>query len=87
MPMWIQMRQTCSLICLRTAADSKSFLIVLNFGENPHVLDLSRIAPKTTIAVATGLERTGIEELSNLELAANEGIVCILMKAPVRDTP
>jgi len=59
----------------RSAAGVDSFLIVLNFGEQSHTLDLSQIASQATIVVATDMQRSGVEDLSNLVLRPNEGLV------------
>jgi alpha-glucosidase len=59
----------------RTAPDADSFLIVLNFGEKLHFLNLSAIAPIGAIAVSTSMEATGEIELRKLMLSPNEGIV------------
>ncbi len=60
---------------LRTAPESDRFLIVLNFGNDPHEVDLSQVADKADIAVATDMVRSGDVDLSRLELGPNEGLV------------
>jgi len=64
---------------LRTAPQSDRFLIVLNFGNEPHQLDLGQVAAKADIAVATGMARSGKADLSRLELGPNEGLVLRLL--------
>ncbi len=59
----------------RTAPGADSFLIVLNFGEQPHTLNLSGIAAQAALVVATGMSRSGTTPLAKLELGANEGLV------------
>jgi alpha-glucosidase len=60
---------------LRTAPEADRFLVVLNFGDKSCQLDLSRVAAKAEIAVATGMERTGEIDLSRLAVGRNEGLV------------
>ncbi len=65
---------------LRTAPNSDRFLVVLNFGalsfeSAEHRLNLSQVAPRATIAVATDMVRTGLVDLTSLSLAPNEGLV------------
>jgi alpha-glucosidase len=60
---------------LRTAPHADRFLIVLNFSATQHTLDLSRVAQRARIAVATDLVRCGEIELAQLVLEPNEGLV------------
>jgi alpha-glucosidase len=60
---------------LRTAKGVDHFLVVLNFGDEVHTLDLSQAGFTATIAVATDMVRSGSVDLSNLVLGANEGLV------------
>ena len=60
---------------VRTAPATDRFLVVLNFGDGSPTLNLSDIAQQATIAVATDMVRTGVVDLSNLNLKANEGLV------------
>jgi hypothetical protein len=59
---------------VRTAPDADRFLIVLNFGDRSHTLDLGRVAPTATVAAATDMARRGAIDLSRLSLAPNEGL-------------
>jgi len=76
---------------LRTAPGADRFLVVLNFGAEAYVLDLSHVAQTATIAVATDMLRRGSTtlttggstalttggsvDLSSLPVAPNEGLV------------
>jgi alpha-glucosidase len=59
----------------RTAPDAAKFLMALNFAAAPQTLDLSAVAPIGSVAVSTGMRRTGDLSLSNLQLAPHEGLV------------
>lgn len=59
----------------RTAPGADGFLIVLNFGAGSHTLDLSRVGPRATVAVATDTVRRGPVDLARLALGPNEGLV------------
>lgn len=59
----------------RTYPDAASFLIVLNFGNDIHTLDLSEIAPKGKVTISSGLKRSGLVDLKNLVINQNEGLV------------
>ncbi len=48
---------------LQIAPNADRFLVVLNFGSNEHMLDLSQAAQRATIALATGMVRRGAVEL------------------------
>ena len=61
---------------LRFASGADRFLVVLNFGAESHVLDLSPVArTDARIAVATDMVRHGPVDLSRLPVAPNEGLV------------
>jgi hypothetical protein len=60
---------------LRTAPGADRFLVVLNFGAEPHMLDLGHVAHTATVAVATGLVRQGRVELESLPVGPDEGLV------------
>ncbi|MDX1523888.1 MAG: alpha-amylase family glycosyl hydrolase, partial [Anaerolineae bacterium] len=60
---------------LRSAPNADRFLVVLNFGGDGHTLDLSQVTSEATIAVATGMTRSGKVDLSELQLGPNEGLV------------
>jgi alpha-glucosidase len=60
---------------LRTASNTRQFLVVLNFSKRSCTLDLSHIAPTAIIAVATDMIRHGEINLSNLSLNPDEGLV------------
>jgi alpha-glucosidase len=59
----------------RTAPGADEFLIVLNFGDQRHSLDLSHVAGEAEIAVATDTRRDGSVNLKDLAVGANEGLV------------
>jgi len=59
----------------RTAPGSARFLVVLNFGDAAHTLDLSAVAPRAEIALATGMRRRGEVSLKALALDPHEGLV------------
>ncbi|MFQ5577635.1 MAG: alpha-amylase, partial [Anaerolineae bacterium] len=58
----------------RTAANANSFLVALNFGDIPHTLNLSHIAPQGEIALSTGMRRAETVNFSHLQLNSNEGL-------------
>ena len=60
---------------VRTGQDATRFLVVLNFGGASHTLDLSQVAGRAAIVVATDMVRTGSVDLSKLALGPNEGLV------------
>ncbi len=59
----------------RTAPHADRFLVVLNFGRGSHTLDFSHVASRGSIAVSTGMHRTGPVDLSRLTLGPDEGLV------------
>ena len=59
----------------RTAPNADSFLILLNLSSTPHTVDLSHIAPKAAIALASSMARNGLVALHNLTLNADEGLI------------
>jgi alpha-glucosidase len=59
----------------RDASGADSFLVVLNFGSEDHLLDFGGVAPAATIEAATSVARQGPADLSHLELARDEGLV------------
>ncbi len=59
----------------RTAPNADPFLVVLNFGDAAHTLNLSRVAAAASIAVASDMQRAGSVNLAALPLAPNEGLV------------
>jgi len=65
---------------IRTAPSCAGFLIVLNFGCETHTLDLSAVASRAEIALATELQRSGTIDLTALNLAPNEGLVLRLVR-------
>ena len=61
---------------VRSAPEGDSFLIVLNFGGQPRVANVSAVAgTEATIAVCTGMDRVGRVNLTRLALRPNEGLV------------
>jgi alpha-glucosidase len=67
------------------SADDR-FLVVLNFGAEAHPLDLCHVCPGATIALATGLDRTGPVDLSELALGPNEGLLLRMSAIPTELT-
>ena len=59
---------------VRSAPGDDSFLVVLNFGANAHMLDLSTVTRDATVVVSTALDREGAVDLAALELRPNEGL-------------
>jgi alpha-glucosidase len=59
----------------RTHPNADSFLIVLNFGDRTHQLDLSDGAAKASITLSTDMQRFGPVDLAALSVGANEGLV------------
>jgi alpha-glucosidase len=59
----------------RSTPGTDSFLVVLNLGSGSHTLDLSHVAPRATIAVATDMKRGGTLDLAALALGPDEGLV------------
>jgi alpha-glucosidase len=55
--------------------DDQRRLVVLNFGEKAHTLNLSSVASRGAVALSTGLDRSGDVDLAHLSLAGNEGII------------
>lgn len=62
------------IFAYRRTAES-DFLVILNFGNNGHTLNLAHIAKQAEITIATGMNRSGSVELDNLTIEPNEGIV------------
>jgi alpha-glucosidase len=54
---------------------SDGFLVVLNFQDRFHELDLSSVAEAGFIEISTTMQRGGVVDLGSLRLAANEGLV------------
>jgi alpha-glucosidase len=63
------------LAYVRTVADHQRFLVLLNLGPKPRSVDVACVAPSATIAVSTGMARSGDVDLSLVELGPNEGLV------------
>ncbi len=59
----------------RAYPGADSFLIVLNFGSNSHVLDLSQVGATAVIAVASDMQRSGLVDLAALSIGPDEGLV------------
>lgn len=59
----------------RLVTDGDSFLIVLNFGETAHEIDLSHVGVTATVALGTNMSRRGSVDLAQLSIAANEGLI------------
>jgi alpha-glucosidase len=64
------------LAYLRASSLSKdTVLVVLNFGSDKHVLDLSSVSRKAQIALTTNLIRMGMVDLDKLLISPNEGML------------
>jgi alpha-glucosidase len=59
----------------RAAPDADDFLVVLNFGDQPHILNMSAVASQAEITLATDMIRSGAVTLAELAVAPNEGLV------------
>lgn len=64
----------------RVAQDSTSFLILLNFGDEQQLLNLSQIGGGAEIAIATDMRRAGMVNLAGVVLNGNEGLVLRLIE-------
>ena len=60
---------------VRSANAGDDFLIVLNYGKGTYNLDLSAAGNHGTIALSTGVDRTGDVELISFDVGPNEGVV------------
>ena len=65
---------------LRRHAEGDDFLIVLNFGDEAHMLDLQQIGGAATIAIASKMDRAGRIELQSFNVTPHEGLVLRLRK-------
>jgi hypothetical protein len=72
-PVETEAEDVLAYTCAAPGADR--FLIVLNLGAREESLDLSQVAPRAAIAVATDMQRQGQVDLARLVLYANEGLV------------
>ena len=70
---------------LRTAPGADRFLIVLNLRGEAHTLDLSRVAPAASVAIATSMRRQGAVDLARLRVGPDEGLVLRLGNDRDRD--
>ncbi len=59
----------------RSAPHADSFLILLNFTDQPQTVRANQVANTATIAIATNMQRSGTVTLDQLTLAANEGLI------------
>ena len=59
----------------RFGVDSDDFLVLLNFGQQTHPLNLTTEAPQATIEISTTMTRVGEIDLENFILQPDEGIV------------
>jgi alpha-glucosidase len=57
-------------------------LVVLNFGAERRVLDLSGAADEGEVLCSTHLDRTGHLDLEKLDLRSDEGILVLISTAP-----
>ncbi|MFQ5421927.1 MAG: alpha-amylase family glycosyl hydrolase [Anaerolineae bacterium] len=60
---------------MRSAPNADSFLILLNFSDQPHTIDTGETTNTATIAVATDMVRSGKQTLNQVELRPDEGII------------
>ena len=63
----------------RGCMGADSFLVVLNFGDEHHILDLSQAGVNASIEISTNIQRHGTVDLRNLHLHPNEGVVIRLV--------
>jgi alpha-glucosidase len=75
----IEARADDVLAYTRAAPDADRFLIVLNLGAQEHLLDLSQVAVRATIAMASDMHRHEQVDLTHLALHPNEGLVLRLV--------
>lgn len=59
----------------RTSPTGDSFLIVLNFGGEERVVDVSVVGETAVVAIASDMQRSGPVTLSALHLGPDEGLV------------
>lgn len=59
----------------RTHPGADSFLVVLNFGQGTHRLNVGDMGETAVIVVATDMARRGLVTLSDLSVGPNEGLV------------
>lgn len=59
----------------RTASGADSFLIVLNFSDNEHTIDLSKVAEEGEIVVSTESSSGNLISLTYFAVQANQGMV------------
>jgi len=59
----------------RTLSKHDTFLIVLNFGNQHHTLNLNNVTGSAEIALATTPQRQGSVDLATLSLKPNEGLL------------
>jgi alpha-glucosidase len=65
-----------------------AFLVALNFGSEPQVLDISAKASEARITLSSGLDRAGESVRGTLHIRADEGLLVRLMtQPPVSDKP
>jgi alpha-glucosidase len=67
------------LIYVRSAPNTGRFLIVLNLIDKDQQIDLSGFEAQAMIVLDSNLSRSGIIDLSALQLAANEGLILRLI--------
>lgn len=60
---------------IRRHPDGDTFLVVLNFGDEHQEVDLSQVVGTATIAIASNMDRAGRIELSEFNVAPNEGLI------------
>jgi alpha-glucosidase len=59
----------------RTSPDGDDFLVVLNFGSEARVVDVSGVGGTAVVAIASDMQRSGPVNLSALPLGPDEGLV------------
>jgi alpha-glucosidase len=66
------------IFAYRRTADS-DFMVILNFGSDTHTLNLAHLANQAEIAIATGMNRSGLVKLDSLTIHPNEGLILQLI--------
>ena len=60
---------------VRSAPHTDSFLILLNFADQPQTVQAAQIGSAATIVIATDMQRSGTVTLNSMILTANEGLI------------
>jgi alpha-glucosidase len=59
----------------RSSPDGHGFLVVLNFGGQARVVDVSTVGETAVIAIASDMQRSGRVDLAALAIGPDEGLV------------